>query len=176
MIDQLKKSLRGSCAYVLVSKMSTIEYLPMVNTKPVGRLGAAELIQVGFELFYPAAQIYGLAKKPSLDQKIRIRFAEFVRFAADVSCDPKGILEPEPLVDFRIDPDFGARPRSDAGIERRVEGFPAIGGGAEALRSLIGRPERGLQQPGKSRLAMNGPALRLHLLSLFRGSGVTGMP
>jgi len=34
---------------------------------------------------------------------------------------------------------------------------------------LTGRPKRGLQEPGKRRLAVNGPVLGLHLLGLFRG-------
>jgi hypothetical protein len=41
----------------------------------VGGLGATELVQVGLELFSLTAQIYGLAKKSALDQKIRLRFA-----------------------------------------------------------------------------------------------------
>jgi len=78
--------------------------------QPVGHLGAAELIEVGFELFDIAAQIHGLAEETSLDEKVRRRLAEFVGFAAGIAGDAKGVAEPEPLVDLWIDPDFGARP------------------------------------------------------------------
>src|SRR5215470_4751535 len=59
--------------------------------QPVGSLGAAELIEVGIELLRFAAQIYGLAEEPSLDQKVRSRLADFVRFAARIAGDAKGV-------------------------------------------------------------------------------------
>ena len=135
----------------------------------IGGLRAAELIEVGFELLRLTAQIYGLAQKSALDQHIRLRPADLVGFAAGVSRHPKGVAEPEALVDLRIDPDFGAPPRPDTGIECGIDRFSAIGGRAEALGSLIRGPECRLQQPDICCLAVNGPALRFDLLGLFRG-------
>ena len=41
----------------------------------VGSLGAAVLVEVGFELFRLSPQFDGLAQKPTLDHNIRLRLA-----------------------------------------------------------------------------------------------------
>jgi len=54
-------------------------------------LRAAELIQVGFELFGFAAEIDSLAKETALNQYVRRRFAALVSFAAGISRHAKGV-------------------------------------------------------------------------------------
>jgi hypothetical protein len=119
MIDQLRKSWRGSCAVGVEDVDDRI--FADGEHQAVGSLSTAELVQIGLELFRLAAQIYCLAEEPALDQNVRVGLTEFVGLAAGISCHTKGVAESEPLVDLRIDPDFAARPRPDAGIERRVE-------------------------------------------------------
>src|SRR6516162_7966224 len=137
MIDQLKKIVaRIVRIFIGVEDVDDGVFADREH-QAVGGLGAAELVQVGLELFSLAAQIDRLAEEPSLNQKIGIRLAYFIGFAAGISRRAKGVAEPEPLVDLRIDPDFGARPRPDTGIERYIDCFPAVGGRAEALRSPV---------------------------------------
>src|SRR5262249_14185714 len=67
--------------------------------------------------------------------------ADLVRLAAREPGEAEGVAEPEPLVDFRIDPDLRAFPEADAGIERDVPGLPCLVR-TEAVPAVVGRAER----------------------------------
>jgi hypothetical protein len=69
------------------------------------------------------------------------------------------VVKAEALIEFRIDPYFGALPQPDAGINRGVEGFGALSAAREALKAHEGRPERGVGQPGKRGLTVNVEAV-----------------
>jgi len=95
----------------------------------VGGLGAAQLVQVGIEFMRFAAQIYRLAEKQSLNQRVGINRAYFVGFAAHVSGHTKCVAEAEPLVDLWIEPQLRAR-RPSTHVRIRQEQF--IGSGEAA--------------------------------------------
>jgi hypothetical protein len=73
-------------------------------------LRIGELIGVGFDLFAVAAEIDGLPHEIALHPRVRIGRAELIGFAAGIAGDAVGIADAETLIDFRIDPEFGALP------------------------------------------------------------------
>src|SRR4030095_10008704 len=67
--------------------------------------------------------------------------ANLVRFPARESGEAEGVAEPEPLIDFRVDPELGSLPESNAGIERDIPGLASLIR-MEAVLAAIGRVKR----------------------------------
>ena len=72
MSDQFRKSVFGLLAYLLVSKISTMENLPTVNTSRFSVFDAGELIDVGVDFLGFAAEIDGLPDEIALNAGVRI--------------------------------------------------------------------------------------------------------
>ena len=90
-IAQFKKSVRGSWAYLLVSKMSTTENLPTV--RPAGWRSAIQRTESvpasTFSAF--AAQIDGLADERARQPRIGNGLSDLVGFAAGKSGDAERV-------------------------------------------------------------------------------------
>ena len=136
MIDQLKISLRGSCAFVGVEDIGHRK-LSIRQHHSVCSLRATQLIEVWIELLGLTAQIDRLAENATRHLVVRRILADFVRFTAGIARHAKGVAETESLVDLWIDPDFRALPRANPQIQGRIERFPTVGGRAEALQPLL---------------------------------------
>ena len=137
------KSLRGFCAYLLVSKTSEIENLPIVTTSrsAVGGLRAGELIEVGDHLLGFAAEIDRLPDESPLNARVRNRSSDLERGPAREAGDALGVAQPESLTNLRIDPKFGAPPQLEPGSKRNIRSL-APGIRSEAVHAAIGRAER----------------------------------
>ena len=132
-IAQFKKSLRGSWAYLLVSKMSVTPNLPTVITSRFAVCVPANWLMPRFELLGFTAQVDGLADECARQPRIGIGRTDLVGFAAGESGNAERVGEPKTLVDLGIDPQLGALPQPHAGVQRGVPGFPALPAAREAL-------------------------------------------
>jgi hypothetical protein len=102
---------------------------PDPQHQAIGGLRAGELIDVRLQLLRVAAEIDGLAHESALHADIRIIGAEFVGFRTREAGDAVGVADPKALIDFRIEPEFGAFPESQTGEQRgvrRLSGLSAM--------------------------------------------------
>ena len=114
-IAQLRKSVLGLLAYLLVSNTSATEKRADPQHQAIGSLRPGELIDVRFQLLRVAAEIDGLAHESALHADIRIIGADLVGFRAREAGDAVRVADAEALIDFWIEPEFGAFPQSQAG-------------------------------------------------------------
>src|SRR5580658_11230417 len=78
--------------------------------QPIGALRPRKLVQVGTEPLRLSRQIDRLAEERALNQRVGMHLSDLVRLATGISGDTECVAESEALVDFRIDPEFRARP------------------------------------------------------------------
>ena len=88
---------------------------PDPQHQAIGSLRPGELIDVRFQLLRIAAEIDGLANESALHADIRVIGADLVGFRAREAGDAVRVADAEALIDFRIEPEFGAFPKSQAG-------------------------------------------------------------
>ena len=70
--DQLRKSVLGLLAYLLVSKTSTMEKLSDRQHEAIRRARAGELVDVGVDLLNFAAEIDGLPEESALHAHVGV--------------------------------------------------------------------------------------------------------
>ena len=95
MIDQFRKSLRGSCAYLLVSKMSPTLNFPTVNTSRSDVCAAGELVDACIHLLRFAAKVDGLPDEGAMQARIGIVRALLVGLAAGEAGNAKRSAQAE---------------------------------------------------------------------------------
>jgi len=126
----------------------------------VGGPRAAQLVLIGIDRLALAAQIDGLAEKEALQPEIGRALADLIGLAARKAGDAERAVEPEPLVDLRVDPHLGAAPWPQARIEGRIEGLAALGR-RQAVLPDIGRAEVRHPLVDEGRLGVDGEGLVL---------------
>ena len=70
-----------------------------------------------------------------------------------------GIGKSVTLVDFRVEPDFGALPQPDAGIERGVDGLAPLPAGGQTVGAFVRRSDRRIGLPDERGLAVHVDAI-----------------
>ncbi len=123
----------------------------------IGRLLAAEDIQVGIDIALVAAQAEGLAQEQALQAQIGIGLADLIGLAGRKAGQAQGVGQAETLVDLRIDPKLAALPRAVAEIAGQVEGLRPAGLRYKTVGAGIGRGEPVGFLAGHGRLDVPGP-------------------
>lgn len=95
------------------------------DDQSVGGLLRGELVGARVRLASHCAQIDGLSEKRTLQTKVRRLASDLVRLAAREAGEPEGIVQPETLVNLRIEPELRAAPEARAQVERRIRGLSA---------------------------------------------------
>src|ERR1019366_10802464 len=113
---QFRKSPRGSWAYLLVSKTSTTPNFPTVNTK---RSEVCDPVEPSVDFLDLATEVDGLAQERPVHTRVGIIRTDLVRLAARESRNAYRSAQSKALIEFWIDPGFGALPEPDA----RIQGY-----------------------------------------------------
>ena len=71
-----------------------------------------------------------------------------------------GVIEAESLIDLGIEPELGALPQLETGIQRGVDGLAPLRGAVQAVGARIGRAERRIGLLGECRLAVQADHIR----------------
>src|SRR3984893_11750889 len=111
------------------------------NHQPVGSLRSRKLVDAGLHFLCLATKVDCLPHKHPRDARIRYRETDLVSFTAGEARDAERAAETESLVDLRVDPELGALPQPQTGIEGSVPGLPSMVG-IEAVRTVVRRVER----------------------------------
>src|SRR5207302_7000601 len=96
------------------------------DNQAIRRVRFGKLIEGGIGLLCLAAQIDRLAQKHLLQPRIRDRSADLESCAGRETGDTLGRAQTKALIDFRVEPDFGALPEFDAQTQRRVPALAAL--------------------------------------------------
>ena len=105
--------------------MSTTLILPSVRTSRSEDCGSANWLGSASAVAHGAVEIQRLADECALQPEIRRVAADLVRLTAREARKSEGIVQPGPLVAFRIQPELRAAPEARAEKEGRIGGFPA---------------------------------------------------
>jgi len=105
--------------------------------EPVGGLALGELIKAGVHFLGVAAEINCLPDESPLDARIGVIGANFISFAVGVSGNSVRAVEPESLINFRIDPEFSALPQPRAEVERGVPSLATLTASRQTVGSFV---------------------------------------
>ena len=92
--------------------------------------------------------------KARCTRDIRIIGADLVGFRAREAGDAVRVADAEALIDFRIEPEFGAFPQSQTGEQRGVRRLAGLSAMRQAVGTLIGRSDSRVALPGEGGLAV----------------------
>ena len=104
MSDQFRKSLRGSCAYLLVSNMSATLNFPTVMTSRLAVWIPANWLMPASTFWVSPPRSMVCRMNARVQPQIGIVGADLVGFPAGKAGDAERAAETETLVDLRIDP------------------------------------------------------------------------
>src|SRR5258708_10520810 len=104
-------------------------------------LPSGELDEVGIDLLAGPSKVDRLPQEPSRKFGIGASSSDLIGLAAWKAGNPERVAKAKALIDFWIDPDFGAGPGPVPGIKGKVERLFRVSSRIEAIWSLIGRME-----------------------------------
>src|SRR5215510_893300 len=141
--------------FVGIEDISDVEFSNSDN-QPVGSLLPRKPVDVCVDVLALAPKIYCLPHEHALHASVREGGAEFVGFTTRKACYAERAAEPKALFNFRVDPEFGARPELQSRIERDVPGFATLVRN-KAVRAQIGGTEARRELVQISGLGVEGP-------------------
>ena len=147
--------------------MSETLSLPTVITRRSSVLLPENWLMLASTFCRFTSKINGLSEKSARYARGGIVASNFVGFTTRKSCDPECVAKPEPLIDFRINPQFAAGPEPGADVERRIGSLAALIW-KKTLRTHIGRAELWNILLNVGHLAMQGETV------LFNGGRSIG--
>src|SRR5262249_30067632 len=113
--------------FIIVEDIGDVEF-SNCNDHPVSGLLPREPVDVIVDFFAFAAEVYGLPHEHALNSSVGEGRDELVGFAAGKARYAERTAEPKALLNFRIDPEFRARPELQPGVEREIPGFATLVG------------------------------------------------
>src|SRR5208282_4309415 len=131
-----KITARVVSIFVVVEDVGNIEFSDRED-EPVGGLALGELIKAGVHFLGVAAEINCLPDESPLDARIGVIGANFISFAVGEPGNSVRAVEPESLINFRIDPEFSALPQPRAEVERGVPSLATLTASRQTVGSFV---------------------------------------